>query len=127
MNKKDKSRVFGPDSKAAGNSPLTILAALKGSLPQGEDPAPVPPPRTPPQTAKIVVSRERKGRGGKTVTAIRGLELNDAALAQLAREMRHSLGTGGGVEDAAIILNGDQTLRAAEILMQRGYKRIVIP
>ena len=68
----------------------------------------------------------RKGRGGKTATLVRGVALTGAALETFAREMRQSLGTGGGVEGDAIVLAGDQSARAAQWLRERGATRIVI-
>ena len=71
-------------------------------------------------------SRERKGRGGKTVTVVRGVLLQGAMLEDFASEMRRALGTGGSVEDALIVVAGDQVQRAAAWLRARGASRIVI-
>jgi translation initiation factor 1 len=75
---------------------------------------------------KLVLSRERKGRGGKTVTLLRGVALQGEALGAFARELRQALGTGGSVEDGAILLAGDQTTRAEAWLRQRGATRVII-
>ena len=74
----------------------------------------------------MVISRERKGRGGKTVTVVRGVLLQGAMLEDFASEMRRALGTGGSVEDALIVVAGDQVQRAAAWLRARGASRIVI-
>ena len=122
-----KTHVFGPDPGAAGNSPLAILASLKGSLPTGGEPEPEPPapPANPKQGGKIVVCRERKGRGGKTATLVEGVALTGAALEAFGREMRQSLGTGGGIEGNAIVISGDQVERAMNWLRARGATRLV--
>ena len=128
MRKKDgKASVFGAAASSPANNPFATLSGLKGTLPPGTEAKPPGAAPATPGSAKIVISHERKGRGGKTVTLIRGLALDDNTLAQLARDMRQSLGTGGTIEDGAIVLNGDQTLRAAQWLVERGYQqRIVI-
>ena len=46
---------------------------------------------------KVVVARERKGRGGKTVTLARGLALDAAGLAALGKRLRSACGAGGAV------------------------------
>jgi translation initiation factor 1 len=51
--------------------------------------------KTPLGDGIVRVSRESKGRGGKTVTLVRGLALNEAALAALGKRLRSACGTGG--------------------------------
>ena len=68
-----------------------------------------------PQTislGKIVVRKEQKGRSGKTVTIIEGIELGEAGLKTLAKKMRKSLGCGAHIEDGNIVLQGDLVERA---------------
>ena len=43
----------------------------------------------------VRVSRETKGRGGKSVTVIRGLPLEAPALAQLGKQLKAACGSGG--------------------------------
>lgn len=95
------------------------------------------PPETPPaaQTpgaidlsacGKLVLRRERKGRGGKTATIVAGLGLRPKAMEQLTKELRRSLGCGAMVDGDTIVLGGDLTTRAAEWLQKHGAKRVVI-
>ena len=98
--------------------------------------APAPSPAAPAPAApagtdlascgKIVLRRERKGRGGKTATIVAGLGLPAAALDALARDMRKALGCGGTVDADAIVLNGDVATRAQQWLASRGARRIVL-
>ncbi|MBP8927074.1 MAG: translation initiation factor [Pseudomonadales bacterium] len=107
-------------------NPFAALQSLRGTLPPGAaEPAPAAG-STCCFDRKVVISRERKGRAGKTVTVVRGVLLGGAALEDFARDMRRALGTGGSVEDALIVLAGDQVERAAEWLRTRGAPRIVI-
>lgn len=126
MSKKRKDYSVSGDS-APGN-PFAALAGLKPDLPEG-------PPETssaiespnPPSTLgkKLVVSRERKGRGGKTATVIRGFDAS-VNLADLSASMRKSLGTSGAVEGDAIVLGGDICQRAADWLEKNGATKVVI-
>jgi translation initiation factor 1 (eIF-1/SUI1) len=75
---------------------------------------------------RIVISRDARGRGGKTVTFARGIVAATALLEELARDLRHELGTGVRVEDGALIVQGALTERLAAALAKRGAARIVI-
>ena len=46
--------------------------------------------------------RERKGRGGKTVTVIAGLQLSDDDLKALAKQLKQQCGSGGAVKEATL-------------------------
>jgi translation initiation factor 1 len=69
----------------------------------------------------VRVSRETKGRGGKAVTLVKGLELDAAALTQLAQQLKTACGTGGTVKDGAIEVQGEHRDRVIELLAARGY------
>lgn len=75
--------------------------------------------------ARVVLRRERKGRGGRTVTRVQGLGWDDAALAELARAMARALGCGATIEDGDVVLQGDPGERAAAWLEERGVRRVV--
>lgn len=62
------------------------------------------------------VSRETKGRGGKTVTVVRGLGLDEAALAQLGKQLRAACGSGGTAKDGVIEVQGDHADRIVGLL-----------
>ena len=92
-----------------------------------------PPARTsaeervglPPFPPRVVLRRERKGRGGRTVTMVQGLGWDTDALTELARRMARALGCGAGVEDGDVVLQGDLVKRAEAWLMAQGADRIV--
>jgi translation initiation factor 1 len=71
---------------------------------------------------KVRVSRETKGRGGKTMTVVRGITLDAAALLALGKQLRTSCGTGGTVKDGVIELQGDHCERVMESLKAQGWK-----
>lgn len=69
----------------------------------------------------VRVSRETKGRKGKGVTVITGLQLNAKDLKALAKELKKKCGTGGTVADHNIEIQGDLRDRLVELLTKKGY------
>ena len=69
----------------------------------------------------VRVSRSSKGRGGKTVTLVQGVPLNDAALAQLGKQLKAACGTGGTVKDGMIEVQGDHRELVIRQLLDKGY------
>jgi translation initiation factor 1 len=67
------------------------------------------------------VSRESKGRSGKTVTLVRGLALDDAALSALGKRLRAACGSGGSVKDGVLEVQGDHAERVIELLKAEGF------
>ncbi|MBE2260376.1 MAG: translation initiation factor Sui1 [Rhodobacteraceae bacterium] len=70
----------------------------------------------------VRVGRESKGRGGKTVTAIRGAALDAVDLAALGKKLRTACGAGGTVKDGVIEVQGDHCQRLIELLTREGFK-----
>jgi translation initiation factor 1 len=83
-------------------------------------PAPAPSPVPADGVARIAV--ERAGRGGKTVTVIRGLGEPGAALEALAGELRRLCGAGGAVKAGAVEVQGDHRERIAAHLRALGRR-----
>ena len=69
----------------------------------------------------VRVSRQTKGRGGKTVTLVKGLALDALALALLGKELRTACGSGGTVKDGVIEVQGDHCDLVMEALRSRGH------
>jgi translation initiation factor 1 len=67
------------------------------------------------------VSRQTKGRGGKSVTVITGLALDALALASLSKQLRTACGSGGTVKDGVIEVQGDHCERVIEMLKKAGH------
>ncbi|HHX83489.1 MAG TPA: stress response translation initiation inhibitor YciH [Pseudomonadaceae bacterium] len=70
----------------------------------------------------VRVSRETKGRKGKGVTLVTGLQLPEAELKQLGSALKQLCGTGGTVKDGVIEIQGDQRDRLVAWLEQQGHK-----
>lgn len=69
----------------------------------------------------VRVLRETRGRGGKAVTVVKGLPLDDDALGTLGQQLKTSCGSGGTVKDGLIEVQGDHCDRVIDLLRQRGY------
>ena len=65
--------------------------------------------------------RDRKGRGGKTVTLVIGLSGSAAELAQLASDLKRACGTGGTLRGEVIEIQGEVRERVRAELERRGY------
>ena len=70
----------------------------------------------------VRVMRDRKGRGGKTVTVITGLPANEETLTTLAQQLKKLCGSGGTVKDGVIEIQGDHCDKVMAKLMEMGYK-----
>ena len=67
------------------------------------------------------VSREKAGRGGKTVTVVRGALLDPAALQALGKRLKAACGSGGTVKDGVVEVQGDHAERLVALLKQEGF------
>ena len=72
----------------------------------------------------VRVSCESKGRGGKTVTLVRGLALGEQALAALGKRLRSACGSGGTVKDGVIEVQGDHAERVVALLQAEGLDNV---
>jgi translation initiation factor 1 len=64
---------------------------------------------------------EKKGRGGKTVTAVFGLPRNTGFLKDLAQELKRVCGTGGTATEDGVELQGDLRERVRDHLQKKGF------
>jgi translation initiation factor 1 len=70
----------------------------------------------------VRVSREKQGRGGKTVTVVRGLMLDAIALTTTGKQLRAACGAGGTAKDGVIEVQGDHVERVMTWLTQAGHR-----
>ena len=69
----------------------------------------------------VRVTRVTKGRGGKSVTIVKGLSLEPLALTLLGKRLRTDCGSGGTVKDGVIEIQGDHCERIIETLRKDGH------
>jgi translation initiation factor 1 len=70
---------------------------------------------------QVRVARDSKGRGGKTVTVVRGLPLGAEALAELGKRLRSACGAGGTAKDGVLEVQGDHVDKVLAWLAEAGY------
>lgn len=70
---------------------------------------------------KLRLIMERAGRGGKTVTLVKGFVGSDEDINALCKLLKQKCGVGGSVKDGIIIIQGDHRQRLVEILKKENY------
>lgn len=69
----------------------------------------------------VRLSRQTKGRKGKGVTLITGVQLAGDDLKVLAKKLKQKCGTGGTVKDGVIEIQGDHRDMLLEELSKKGW------
>ena len=127
-----KPRIPTDGAPPLSTNPFAALQGALGELPPGDAVTATPIPSIAPIDSpslvhgRLVLRREKKGRGGKTATVIEGLTVPEPALHDVAQRLRRQLGCGAHVEGATIVVGGAQTGRVREWLSAQGATRIVI-
>lgn len=75
---------------------------------------------------RVVLRRETKERGGKTVVIISGFRdlpaFNAVMIGDLAKKLRNKLGCGGSFDRSEIMLQGDRPAEVAQALRVMGFR-----
>ncbi|MEM9190177.1 MAG: translation initiation factor [Myxococcota bacterium] len=122
--KKPRPEPKPSNDEGFAHNPFEALAGLTGLPASPKEKLAVPPAATTAEwTGKVVVRRETKGRGGKTVTRISGLP--EPRRAGIATILKRRLGCGAVVEGDDVILLGSVVDRAAAWLESEGAPKVV--
>lgn len=65
---------------------------------------------------------DKKNRGGKVATVIKGFEGNEEDLKTLAKKLKTLCGVGGTAKDGEIIIQGNFRDKIMDYLVKEGYK-----
>jgi translation initiation factor 1 len=117
-----------PPPRRSNDDRPTVYSTEQGDLrkspggPPPSAPKKSPAAPVPPNQQTIYLHRESKGRGGKTVTLVKGLRLSEGDLKELARQLKQACGVGGTLRDDVIEIQGDQREKLAPLLKAKGYQ-----
>jgi translation initiation factor 1 len=70
---------------------------------------------------ELIKIKLEKRKWGREVTIIEGLNLDEAHLKKIAKQLKSKLATGGTVKNGRIELQGDHRERVKELLVEMGY------
>jgi translation initiation factor 1 len=79
------------------------------------------PETLPASKQKLRVSIERNGRGGKTVTLVKGFVGKEDDLKALGKTLKTKCGVGGSVKDGEVVVQGDFRDKIVALLKSLGY------
>ena len=75
--------------------------------------------------SKINISKQKKGKKGKTITLIKGLkEEDEILLKEFLKKIKVFCGTGGTLIDSNIQLQGDMVSKSIEFLRKEGFQNL---
>ena len=98
--------------------PLVYSTNPALNLPSGEERRVEP---LPPSKQKLTVYLDRRNRGGKQVTLVKGFTGSEEDLSELGRRLRSRCGTGGSAKNGEILIQGDCRDKVTTILTDMGY------
>ena len=71
---------------------------------------------------EVRVQKVKNSKGGKVVTLITGLSLEQPKLALLLKKIKSCLGTGGTIKSDCMEIQGNKVIEVMEILSKEGFQ-----
>lgn len=101
---------------------LNDFSDLKKLFPEAEG-AFTPTPEAAPLSKKqhLEAHFSNKGRGGKTVTIIKGFEGDEMELKALAKKIKQQFSVGGSIKDNSLIIQGNVRDKVMDFLNSEGH------
>jgi translation initiation factor 1 len=117
------------DAAPLTSNPFAGLAALLPDVPAGPIAAAQPEPAAAPEPAgslagRLIVRRQKKGHGGKTVTCIEGLDA--ASITELLPRLKRELGCSARVDAAVLVAGTADHARVATWLRKAGATQVTL-
>lgn len=76
-----------------------------------------------PAAQRLRVGIERKNRGGKVVTVVKGFTGTSDDLNALGKLLKTRCGVGGAVKDGEILIQGELKEKVTALLLKEGYSQ----
>jgi translation initiation factor 1 len=114
-----------PNEESFSHNPFGALSSE--GLPPGPESAPADAgqPAARKNRGRVDIIRQKAGRGGKTVTVIKGfIGIGLPEKEQLAKAMQKACGTGGTVKNGQIEIQGDKRQEVARILNEANFRPV---
>ena len=77
----------------------------------------------PKEEQKLLITLDKKHRGGKIVSLIKGFNMKEPEIEELAKKLKSFCGSGGAAKDNEIIIQGDHREKILQWLLKNGYKK----
>ncbi len=99
-----------------------LVYSTETAIPRKNKPADRNFPDAVPAKSGTIVRLDRKGRGGKSVTVIEGLQISAEESEKLLKKLKAKLGTGGAVKNGLLEIQGDHCDAVMGELTGIGYR-----
>ena len=71
----------------------------------------------------LTIVLDKKHRGGKVVSIIKGFSMKENEIEALAKQLKSFCGSGGSAKDNEIIIQGDHREKILQWLVKKGYSK----
>jgi translation initiation factor 1 len=123
----ERKRIPTDGGQSLSHNPFAALSSA-GFTPAPENPVAdsAPPSKAAPKNrGRVDIIRQTAGRGGKTVTVVKGfIGIGLPEKEQLAKAMQRACGTGGTVKNGQIEIQGDKRAEVARILTEANFRPV---
>ena len=122
----NRKRIPTDGGQSLSHNPFAALSSA-GLPPAPENPVDSVPSSKPVRKnrGRVDIIREKAGRGGKTVTVVKGfVGIGLTEKEQLAKAMQKACGTGGTVKEGRIEIQGDKRVEVARILTEANFRPV---